>query len=339
MSPLALRLRSAWSTSLILVVASLVATACIGARSSGSVRIDGSSTVFPITEAVAEEYSLATRGVRTTVGFSGTGGGGEKFCRGDIDVWNASRHISESERRACLANGIDDVIELEVAIDALTVVVNVNNTWATCMTTEQVRQLFQHDGARTWADIDPGWPDERIRFYYPGADSGTFDYFLEAMKLRGASRDEPAHRSDGTASEDDNILVRGIEGDRYSLGYFGFAYYQDEAARMRAVAIDNGEGCVEPSFQAALSGDYSPLSRPLFIYVRGSDIRERPEVHGFIQFYLDHMQELAAEVGYVSLPDDRLAAMRERVAPFVPPRESGQPALAPQPVLVRGNGP
>lgn len=327
----ALRLRAI--PFLMLVLLAFLFTACVGAGSAGSVRIDGSSTVFPITEAVAEEYSLSPRGVRTTVGFSGTGGGGEKFCRGDIDVWNASRHISESERQACAANGIDDIIEIEVAIDALTVVVNMGNTWATCLATAQVRQLFQHEGARTWADINPEWPDERIRFYYPGADSGTFDYFLEAMKLRGVSRGEPAHRSDGTASEDDNILVRGIEGDRYSVGYFGFAYYQEEAARMRAVAIDNGEGCVEPSFRAALNGDYRPLSRPLFIYVRGSDIRERPEVRGFIQFYLDHMQELAAEVGYVSLPDDRLSAMRERVAAYLPPGETGRPGGPGRPVL------
>jgi phosphate transport system substrate-binding protein len=285
---------------------------------SGAVLADGSSTVFPITEAVAEEFSKVARNVRATVGFSGTGGGGEKFCRGEIDIWDASRPITQAEKDRCAAAGITDYIELEIAIDALTIVINPANSWATCLKTAEVQKLFQDGGAKTWADINPAWPADTIKFYYPGADSGTFDYFLEAIKLRGASRNEPAHRSDGTASEDDNILVRGVEGDRNAVGYFGFAYYQEEGQRLKAVQVDGGDGCVEPTFENALSGKYKPLSRPLYIYVREATLKEKPQVLGFVKFFLDNVQELAADVGYVSLPDDRLAKVEDKIKPFLP---------------------
>jgi phosphate transport system substrate-binding protein len=287
---------------------------------TGSVLVDGSSTVFPITEAVAEEFSKVARNVRATVGFSGTGGGGEKFCRGEIDIWNASRPATTAEKERCAAAGITDMVEIQVAIDALTVVTNKANNWAVCLKTAEIQKLFQDGGATKWSDIRPEWPADNIKFYYPGADSGTFDYFLEAIKLRGPSRNEPSHRSDGTASEDDNILVRGVEGDKNAIGYFGFAYYIEEKARMNAVKVDGGEGCVEPTFENALAGKYKPLSRPLFIYVREATLKEKPQVLGFVNFYIDNMQKLAADVGYVSLPDDKKAEQAKKIEKFLPTR-------------------
>lgn len=284
---------------------------------SGSVRSDGSSTVFPISEAVAEEFSKAAPGVKANVAFSGTGGGFEKFCRGEIEVSNASRPITEKEKAACAANGITDIVEAQVAIDALTVAVNPANTWATCMTPAELQLAFKAGGASRWSDINPAWPDRQIRFVTPGADSGTFDYFKEAIKLRGAEKDEPAHRADVTASEDDNILVKAVEGDRDAIGYFGFAYFTEAGKDLTAVAVDNGQGCVAPTYDNALTGKYAPLSRPLLIYTRESLLRDRPEVLGFVKFYMDHAAELAPEVGYVSLPDNVLAAQQAKVDAFL----------------------
>lgn len=285
---------------------------------SGSVRVDGSSTVFPISEAVAEEFSKVAKNVRANVAFSGTGGGFEKFCRGEIEVSDASRAINATEKEKCTAAGITDVIELQVAIDALTVVVSPQNTWAQCMTPAQLQKLFQNGGATKWSDIDPSWPSDNIKFYYPGADSGTFDYFKEAIKLRGEASKEPAHRSDGTASEDDNVLIRGIEGDKNAIGYFGFAYYLEEGQKLRAVKVDGGAGCVEPTFDNALSGSYKPLSRPLYIYTSGKLLTEKKEVLGFIKFYLDNMNELSKEVGYISLPENLTKAQQDKIASYLP---------------------
>lgn len=293
---------------------------------SGEVRVDGSSTVFPISQAVAEEFSKIARGVRANVALSGTGGGFEKFCRKEIQIADASRPISQKEKDACAANGIaeSDLVEIQVAIDALTVVVNPQNTWATCMTPAQLQKAFQADQGGTpikWSDLDPKWPNETIQFFFPGADSGTFDYFKEAIKLRGEKNNEPAHRATGpnaTASEDDNVLVRGVEGNKNALGYFGFAYYLNEGRKLKAVAIDGGNGCVEPTFENALSGKYKPLSRPLFIYTTKQLLTERKDVLGFVKFYVDNMEELAADVGYVSLPKDLLAKQQEKVDPFLP---------------------
>lgn len=289
-------------------------------RLSGEVRIDGSSTVFPISQAVAEDFSKQAKNVRANVALSGTGGGFEKFCRGEIQVSDASRPIKDSEKEACAKNNIpaDDIVEIQVAIDALTVVVNPQNTWAKCMTAEQLQLAFKNGGASKWSDIDPSWPNETIKFYYPGADSGTFDYFKEAIKLRGEASKEPAHRSDGTASEDDNVLVQGIEGDKNAIGYFGFAYYEEAGKKLNAVQVDGGKGCVEPSFENALTGKYVPLSRPLFIYTTKTLLQERQEVLGFVKFYVDNMKDLAAEVGYISLPDDLLKQQQDKVAPFLP---------------------
>lgn len=287
---------------------------------SGEVRVDGSSTVFPISQAVAEEFSRVAKNVRANVALSGTGGGFEKFCRGEIQVSDASRPIKDSEEEACAKNNIpaDDIVEIQVAIDALTVVVNPQNTWAKCMTTEQLQLAFKNGGASKWSDLDPSWPNETIKFYHPGADSGTFDYFKEAIKLRGEASKEPAHRSDGVASEDDNVLVQGIEGDKHALGYFGFAYYEEAGNKLTAVQIDGGNGCVEPTFDNALTGKYVPLSRPLFIYTTRTLLDGRDDVLGFVKFYVDNMNALAEEVGYISLPDDLLKAQKDKVQPFLP---------------------
>ena len=287
---------------------------------NGEVRVDGSSTVFPISAAVAEEFSRDAGKVKVPVGSSGTGGGFQKFCRGEIDVADASRPMNQTEKDACMAQGIpaDDIVELEIAIDALTVVVNPRNTWATCLTTAQLTNAFQNGGARKWSDIDPGWPAESITFYYPGADSGTFDYFKEATKTRGEANNEPAHRSDGTASEDDNLLVKGIEGDKNAIGYFGFAYYLNEGQDLKPLQIDGGNGCLAPTFENAIEGKYKPLSRPLFIYTSRSALREKNAVLGFIDYYLNNTTQLSREEGYISLPDDILQAQKAKIAEFLP---------------------
>ena len=285
---------------------------------SGEVRVDGSSTVFPISQAVAEEFSKAAKGVKANVGVSGTGGGFEKFCRKEIQVSDASRPINQKEKDACAAAGVTDVVELQAAIDALTVVVNPANTWAKCMTTAQIQKAFQNGGATKWSDIDPTWPNESIKFYFPGADSGTFDYFKEAIKLRGEASKEPAHRSDGTASEDDNVLVKGIEGDKNAIGYFGFAYFEEAGKKLNAVQIDGGSGCVSPTFDNALKGTYKPLSRPLFIYTTETYLKSKPEVLGFINFYLANTGKLSKEVGYISLPADLLKTQQDKIKAFLP---------------------
>ncbi|MBE7518878.1 MAG: PstS family phosphate ABC transporter substrate-binding protein [Thermoflexaceae bacterium] len=285
-------------------------------RLRGKVRVDGSSTVYPISEAVAEEFSKVARGVKVNVAFSGTGGGFEKFCRGDIQVSAASRPIKASEKQACEENSITDIVELQVAIDALTVVVSPQNTWATCMTTDELNFAFRSGGAKKWSDIRPEWPDASIKVYYPGPDSGTFDYFREAI-LTGVDR-ESTHRTDGTPSEDDNVLALGIENDRHAIGYFGFAYFEEAGKHLKAVEVDGGHGCVEPAFDNALRGAYVPLSRPLFIYTRESLLRERPELLGFTQFYLDNIEALVKEVGYINMPGELLQQQHDRLKPFLP---------------------
>jgi phosphate transport system substrate-binding protein len=281
----------------------------------GEIRIDGSSTVFPISEAVAEEFSREASGVRVNVAFSGTGGGFERFCRGEIQISNASRPITDDEVQACAAAGIDDIVELQVAIDALTVMVNPANDFADCMTVDQLHRIFTGQ-ARRWSDVDPSWPDDEIVLFFPGTDSGTFDYFVEAI-IEGVD-ENATHTGDGTPSEDDNVLAQGIEGEENALGYFGFAYYQEAGQNLKAVAIDGGEGCVEPSVETALDGSYRPLSRPLFIYTRESFLRERPEVLGFVNFYLDNANELVQDVGYVPMPESLLAQQKAKIEPFLP---------------------
>lgn len=270
---------------------------------SGMVAIDGSSTVFPISEAMAEEFQIANRGVRVTVGISGTGGGFKKFCGGETDISDASRPIKDSERELCAENGIEP-IELTVAWDGITVVVNPSNQWAACMTVDELKRVWQPGSSiRKWNELRADWPDMEVKLYGPDTDSGSFDYFTEAIV-----GEEDASRSDYTASADDNVLVIGVEGDEGALGYFGFAYYEESSDKLSAVAIDNGNGCVNPSRESIKSGEYAPLSRPMFIYVR-RDALERPEVRAFVDFYLTNATALVPEAGYVPLGDADYASM------------------------------
>lgn len=263
------------------------------------VQIDGSSTVYPITEAVAEEFQKANRGVKVTVGVSGTGGGFKKFCRGEIDIADASRPILKKEMDACKAAGIQ-YIELPVAYDALTVVINPKNDWIKEMTVAELKKIWEPEAQgkiTKWNQVNPKWPNAEIKLFGPGADSGTFDYFTEAVN--GKSK---ASRGDFTASEDDNVLVQGVASDKYALGYFGFAYYLENQKRLKAVPVVNPAGkAVLPSVEAVESGSYSPLSRPIFIYV-SSKALEKPEVKQFMEYYLTKGTALVKEVGYVPLP-------------------------------------
>jgi phosphate transport system substrate-binding protein len=267
---------------------------------SGDILIDGSSTVFPVSEAMAEEFMAANSNVRITVGTSGTGGGFEKFCGGETAVSNASRAIKEEEVAKCQEAGIE-YVEIPVATDALTVVVNPENDWATCLTVEELNKVWAPEAQGTvtnWNQIRPDFPDAPLALYGPGTDSGTFDYFTDEI-----NGEEGASRGDYTASEDDNVLVQGVEGDKNALGYFGYAYYIENEGRLKAVEIDGGSGCIAPSEENVLAGTYTPLSRSLFIYVNKKEL-ERPEVKAFIQFYTDPAnKEFVAETGYVPLDD------------------------------------
>lgn len=270
---------------------------------SGSISVDGSSTVYPITEAVAEEYGLQTGGdVRVTVGVSGTGGGFKRFCAGETDISNASRPIKESEVAECEANGVD-YTELTVGIDGLTVAVNNDNDFAQCLTVEELRRIWEPGSTiNNWSQVRQGFPNQPLELYGPGTNSGTFDYFTE--EILG---EQGASRGDYTASEDDNVLVQGVEGDPNALGYFGYAYYIENAERMTAVAIDNGNGCVLPNDETVSGGTYTPLSRPLMIYVNNAKL-EQPHVAAYVRFYLESAGELVPQVGYVALEADRYQA-------------------------------
>jgi phosphate transport system substrate-binding protein len=274
---------------------------------SGEIVSDGSSTVGPLTQAVAEEFNGQAPDVQISVDISGTGGGFERFCAGETDVQNASRAIEEDEIASCAENGVD-WYEFEVAYDGLTVVTNPENTWLTCATTDQLKQLWQKEGpANTWADLNPEYPADTINLYGPGTDSGTFDFFVETIL------GEDEIREDFTPSEDDNVLVEGVAGDINALGYFGLAYYEANQDALNAVAIDNGDGtCVTPSPETVQDGTYAPLSRPLFVYVTAESL-QRPEVQEFVRFYLSEAPTLAADVGYVASPDETYA---EDIASF-----------------------
>jgi phosphate transport system substrate-binding protein len=264
------------------------------------IKIDGSSTVFPIAEAVAEEFQISKRGkTRVTVGIAGTGGGFKRFCRGEIDISNASRPILKEEMDACRAAGIK-YVELPVAFDALTVAVNPANTWVKTLTVADLRKMWEpaaEGRIKRWNQIRPEWPNEPLSLYGPGTDSGTFDYFTEAVNGKAK-----ASRTDFNASEDDNVLVTGVTNNKNALAYFGYAYYIGHKNTMRAVPIDNGKGKqVSPSIETVNDGSYTPLSRPLFIYVRDT-ATARADVREFIQFYLTEGAALVKEVGYVPLP-------------------------------------
>ncbi|MCP1190615.1 PstS family phosphate ABC transporter substrate-binding protein [Priestia flexa] len=287
---------------------SVVLAACGGGQGSdagdsgeqlkGNVAIDGSSTVYPIMEAVGEEYMATQPGVQVSVGLSGTGGGFEKFTKGETDLSNASRPIKDEEKKAAEEGGVD-VQEFELAYDGLSVVINRENDWVDHLTVEELEKMWVNDGkAKKWSDIREGWPDEEIKFYSPGHDSGTFDYFDEVI-LDGKEITESA-----TLSEDDNVLVNGVTGDKNAIGYFGYAYYSENKDKLKVVPIDGGNGPVEPTKETVMSGEYAPLSRPLFTYASVGALKDKEQVYDYVKFTLENAGELAEEVGYVSLKDE-----------------------------------
>ncbi|MCH8235198.1 MAG: PstS family phosphate ABC transporter substrate-binding protein [Chloroflexi bacterium] len=264
---------------------------------TGTIEIDGSSTVFPISQAVAEEFRKVHPNVQVPVGVSGTGGGFKRFVVGETDISNASRSIKPSEIETAAENGIE-FIEIAVGFDGLSVVANPANNFLECLTTAELRSIWE-PGSRLdrWSEVRDGFPDEKLRLYGPDTDSGTFDYFTEAIVGK-----EDASRSDYSASADDNVLIRGVAGDKNALGYFGFAFYSSSPDLLKLIAIDSGSGCLYPSAQTINDGSYSPLSRPMFIYINLAAL-ERVEVVAFLNFYLDNAPVLVREVGYVPLPE------------------------------------
>ncbi|HET6892781.1 MAG TPA: PstS family phosphate ABC transporter substrate-binding protein [Pyrinomonadaceae bacterium] len=290
-------------------------TAEPGAGGPSVIKVDGSSTVFPVTEAVAEEFQKEKRGqINVTVGISGTGGGFKKFVRNEIDIADASRPILAEEMAQAKANGIE-YIELPIAFDALTVVVNNQNDWVTSMTVAELKKIWEPEaqGKIThWNQVRPEWPNEKIALFGAGADSGTFDYFTEAIVGKAK-----ASRGDYTASEDDNVLVQGVEGNKYALGYIPYAYYAPHSNRMKAVAIEweknKVKGPIMPSPENVLAGTYNPLSRPLFIYVNRKSL-DKPEVKEFAEFYLKNVGTLAKEVKYLPLPENAYQMAVDRLA-------------------------
>ncbi|MEH6994475.1 PstS family phosphate ABC transporter substrate-binding protein [Neobacillus drentensis] len=271
----------------------------------GEIKIDGSSTVFPIMEAVVEEYGMIQPNVKVPVGSSGTGGGFEAFIAGETELSNASRPIKDEEAAALKEKGID-YTEIQLAYDGLSVVVNKDNDWVESLTIEDLQKIWIEDGTtKKWSDVNPKWPDEEIKLYSPGTDSGTFDYFDEVI-LDGKPIVEKA-----TLSEDDNTLVQGVQGDKNAIGYFGYAYYAENKDTLKIVAIDGGDGPVEPTNETIESGEYSPLSRPLFTYVKNSAIKDQEEVYDFMKFLLENAGTLSEDVGYVKLPDEEYTKQLE----------------------------
>jgi phosphate transport system substrate-binding protein len=283
------------------------------ARLRGDIVIDGSSTVYPVTQAAAEEFRRYARDVRISVGISGTGGGFKKFCNGETDIQDASRPIDPAEVEQCRAKGID-FIELPVAYDGLAVVVNPRNTWAACLTKAELKKIWEPEAqgrVTNWKQVRDSFPDRPLKLYGPGTDSGTFDYFTQAINGK-----EKASRGDYQASEDDNVLVQGIVGDENALGYFGYAYVIENQGKIKTVAVDDkGNGtCVQPSIETVKNGAYQPLSRPIFIYVKKS-VADRPEVKAFVNFYLSKSFTpliQSREVGYIALDDRFYEAIARR---------------------------
>ena len=276
---------------------------------TGSVKIDGSSTVYPITEAIAEEYRAGHPDVKVTIGISGTGGGFKKFIRKETDISDASRPIKEKEIKGCKENNIE-YIELAVAYDGLAVIVNPANDWVDYFTVDELKKLWEPSAQETitkWSQIRDGWPDEDIHLFGPGTASGTYDYFTEAIVGGSGSS-----RGDFTASEDDNVLVQGVAGDKFGLGFFGLAYYQENKDKLKLVAVDNGNGAVKPELTTVKDGSYSPLSRPLFIYI-SKEALKRPEIADFTSFYMKNVSALVSEVGYIPMTEAEYAVQIEKL--------------------------
>jgi phosphate transport system substrate-binding protein len=281
-----------------------------GSSRTQVITADGSSTVFLVTEAVAEEFQRANPGTRVTVGRSGTGGGFQKFCRDEIDVSNASRPIRPTEIESCEKAGVG-YLELPVAYDGLAVVIHPKNTWAQTMSVAELKKIWEpaaQGKILRWNQVRPGWPDQELHLFGAGVDSGTFDYFTEVIVGKATQS-----RGDYTSSEDDNVIVQGVSGDEYALGYFGYAYYEENKDKLKIVAIDGGKGPVAPSPETVANGTYTPLSRPIFIYPKVKSL-DRPEVRSFIDFYLTKGAALVREVGYVALTDEEYGMVRKRFA-------------------------
>ncbi len=304
-----------------LIVLAILATILVGCGSgssadsgeSGTINIDGSSTVYPITEAISEEFRTVSPDVRVTIGISGTGGGFKKFARGETVISDASRPIKDSEAKACLENNIT-YVELTVAYDGLAVVINKENDWATSLTAEELKKIWEPAAQETivkWNQIRPEFPDEDLSLLGPGTASGTFDYFTEAIVGESG-----ASRGDYMPSEDDHVLVQGVAGDKYALGFFGLAYYQENADRLKLVAVDGGNGPILPSLNTVKNGEYTPLSRPIFIYVSNEGAK-RPEVVKFVEFYLQNAANLVTDVGYIPLPNQEYQTQLEKFRTFV----------------------
>ena len=301
-----------YSAATVLALAGVASSGVLHAEPA-LVKIDGSSTVYPITEAVAEDFQKASKnGVRVTVGISGTGGGFKKFCRGETDISDASRPITKKEIEDCKAAGVE-FLEFPVAYDALTVVIHPKNTWAKSMTVAELKTIWEpaaQGKITSWKQVNPAWPDQPLKLYGPGADSGTFEYFTEA--INGKSK---ATRGDFTASEDDNVLVQGVARDVGALGYFGYAYFTENKDKLAGVSVIAAEGkpAVAPSLETVIDGTYQPLARPIFIYVNAKSA-ERAEVKEFVEYYMKNGEKLTQEVKYVPLPSKAYAYNLEHFA-------------------------
>jgi phosphate transport system substrate-binding protein len=318
------RTRRGWLLGLTLAIA-LVATACGGdddaggdtggqTSLSGSIVIDGSSTVAPVTEAIAEEFRKEQSGVEVTVGTSGTGGGFTKFCAGETDIQDASRAIDDEEKAACEAKGIK-YQEFRVGLDGLAVVTSAQNQFLDTLNYEQLAQIFEEGGAKTWNQVDSRFPNEEIAVFGPDAESGTYDFFNEEV-LGDPEEGGKKPRNDYTASSDDNTLVQGIEGEANSWGYFGYAYYQNNREGLKIIKVaEEGTTGIEPTAETIESGDY-PLSRPLYIYVKEDSLR-KPEVGQFVKFYLEQTPQLISEVGYVAAPQEDYTQGLSKLQPFL----------------------
>lgn len=293
---------------------------------SGTIVADGSSTVSPITEAVAEEFGFIAPRVQIEVSVSGTGGGFDRFCNGETDIQNASRPIKEVEAAKCAASGVQFYV-FEVAYDGIAIVVNPKNDFVSCLTVEQLQMMWRPDDpVKNWNEIDPSFPDQSIRLYGPGTSSGTFDYFTTVIVGQPGSS-----TTDYLPSEDDNQLVEGVAGDKNALGFFGLAYYEQNRDRLKIVGVDDGNGCVEPTSETIQNSTYRPLSRPLFVYVNAASI-QRPEMQEFLQFYLASAPELVTDVGFVDSPNDVYARDRSKLAAAIAgtgtPDSAAPPATA-----------
>jgi phosphate transport system substrate-binding protein len=297
-----MKTKSAIVTFLALVIITLVAEGCGGGGDGSAViTADGSSTVGPFVTKAAEDFK-AEQDVDVTVGISGTGGGFERFCAGETDLSNASRAIDDEEAALCEENGIE-YTEFRVATDALTNVVNTGNDWATCLTVDQLKAIWEPSSKiASWKQVDPSFPDEPLRLFGPGTDSGTFDYYTDVIV-----GEEGASRTDYSPSEDDNVIVQGVSGEQGGLGYFGFSYFEQNQETLKALEVDGGNGCVAPSVAAAQDGSYTPLSRPLFVYVKQSSFDDNEDIRAFVAFMLDSNQSIAEAAQFVPLSAEQIA--------------------------------